>query len=117
MRIINQSRELTKVEKYQLTQSPDMLSMKDIDDEAKITVNAWCVYEDINSKDDEVEILTILTPDNQIYCTQSATFKEDFMNIVDIMEENEVFTIIKRSGTTKAGRPYVYCLLDVGSVQ
>lgn len=116
MKIIEKSREFTKVEEYLLTLNRAMISVKDIEDDTTIEVSAYCLYEDVNSKDEEVEILTILTPNNEVYCTQSATFKRSFKDMFDMMD-GKSFSIKKVSGTTKAGRPYVDCVLDVTSIQ
>ena len=116
MEIIKTSRELNKVEKYLLTQSNNMISVKDIADGEQIKFKAFAVYTDINSKEEEVEILSIMTPDNHIYATQSATFKKSFLQIFETMGDT-LFTVIKTSGTTKAGRPYVDCILDINSVE
>lgn len=115
MEIKKTSRELNKVEKYLLTQSNNMISVKDIEDGTKIDFKAFAVYTDINSKDEEVEILSIMTPNNHIYATQSATFKKSFLQIFETMGDT-LFAVIKTSGTTKAGRPYVDCVLDIESV-
>ena len=111
MNIKETSKELNKKEQYLLTLNNAMISVKDVEDRVKITCTAYALYDDINSKGEEVEVLTILTPDNTVYCTQSATFKRSFKDIYDMMNPEE-FTVIKVSGTTKAGRPYVDCQLD-----
>ena len=115
MNIVERSREFTKVEEYLLTLNRAMISVKDIDDETVIPVKDYCIYNDINAKGEEVVILTILTPDNMVYCTQSETFKRSFHDIFNIMDGNP-FSIKKVSGTTKAGRPYVDCVLELSSV-
>lgn len=116
MNIIKASKELDKVEQYLLTLNRNMISVKDIEDDTKIDYVAFCLYEDVNSRDEDVEILTILTPDKEVYCTQSATFKKSFMDMWEMMN-GAPFTLIKVSGTTKAGRPYVDCILDVTSIK
>lgn len=114
--IINQRRELTKVEQYLMTLSPSIKTIKDVEDGTKITVKSFIVYEDIKEDETSVNILSILTPDNSVYATNSATFKRAFTDIAEIMDTEETFTIIKTSGTSKNGRPYVNCELDVTSL-
>ena len=112
MKVIEKSREFNKVEEYLMTLSKDCISCKDIEDGTKIDVAGYLVYEDTNSKDEEVEILSIITPNKEVFSTQSATFKQSFKDMFEMMEGAQ-FTIIKKSGTTKAGRPYIDCSLDV----
>lgn len=115
MNITERSREFDKVEEYLLTLSKDAMSLKDVEDATVIPVAGYLVYEDINSKDEEVEILSIITPTNEVYSCQSATFKKSFKQMWDLMG-GQSFSIIKTSGTTKAGRPYIDCTLDRKSV-
>lgn len=115
MNIVEKSRDFNKVEEYLMTLSKDCISVKDVDDGEVIPVNGYIIYEDINSKDEQVNILSIITPDKKVYSTQSATFKESFRNMFSMMD-GQPFSVIKKSGTTKAGRPYVDCVLDVTSV-
>lgn len=112
MKVIERSREFSKVEEYLMTLSKDSVSCKDIEDGATIDVAGYLVYEDVNSKGEQVEMLSIITPNKEVFSTQSATFKESFKNMFEMMEGAQ-FTIIKKSGTTKAGRPYIDCSLDV----
>lgn len=109
------SREFNKIEEYLMTISKDALSVKDIEDGEKITVTGYLEYEDTNSKGEDVRILSIITPEKKVYSTQSETFKESIRNMAGLMG-GENFTIIKKSGTTKAGRPYVDCSLDTSNM-
>lgn len=115
MNITFKSREFNKVEEYLMTISKDALSVKDIEDGTKIVVAGYLEYQDTNSKGEEVSIMSIITPEKTVYSTQSSTFKESVRNMVNLMGA-EVFTIIKKSGTTKAGRSYVDCSLDTSNM-
>lgn len=115
--IKNASRTLTKVEEYLMTISPAITSIKDVPDDTKITVDATLEFEDVKEETGEVvEILSIITPDKEVYSCQSATFKRNLADIRAIMGDNP-FTIIKVSGQTKSGRPYINCILDVDSIK
>lgn len=115
--IKEQSREFDKVEQYLMTISPAMKSIKDVEDGTKITVAGTLVFEDEKESTGEVvEILSIITPDKEVYSCQSATFKRSLRDISNIMDGQE-FTIIKTSGQTKAGRPYVDCQLDITAIK
>lgn len=108
------SRELTKVERYRLTLSPEIKTIQDLADDSVISVSAFCTFNDVNEETGEVaQLLGILDKDGKTaYVTQSKTFKESFMNIADIFaEDGEEFAIRKISGTSKSGRGYVDCVL------
>lgn len=108
------SRELTKVERYRLTLSPEIKTVQDLPDGTVIDVIASCEFNDINEVTGEVaSLLGILSKDGESYVTQSATFKRSFSDISDIFADDgeSEFSIRKISGTTKAGRPYVNCVL------
>lgn len=108
--------EYTEIEKYLMTVSPSIESMKNLPDGEKIPVKKYMMFEDVKEKTGEVvEILSILTPDNKVYGAQSATVKRSFADIVSIMS-GKTFTIIKTSGKTKAGRDFINCILDVTSI-
>ena len=98
-----------------MTGSPNITSMKDVADGTSIPVASWLTYED-TKQDGTIETVTsIITPDKQVYAFQSDTFHRSLMDIDEIMED-DLYSIIKTSGTTKAGRPYINCYLDVNSV-
>lgn len=115
MEIKTMSREFTKAEKYMMTLDNNAISVKDIEDGTVINVDGYLEYDDINSKGEEVHILSIITPDKTVYSTQSVTFKRSFLAMYDMLDGK--FSCIKVSGTTKAGRPYIDCTLDKNSVQ
>ena len=115
--IKNMSRELNEVEQYLMTISPAIKSIKDIPDGTHITVDAILNFNDIKETTGEVvEVMSILTPDNETYSCQSATFKRSVNDIATIMKDKP-FTVIKTSGKTKAGRDYINCILDTESLK
>lgn len=113
--IIKASRELTPVEQYLMTASPGIKTIKTIPDGTKIEVEAYMVFEDIKEEYDDVELLSILATDKNVYCCQSRTFRHSFLDIANIMTGNQ-FTIVKTSGATKGGREFINCELDVESL-
>lgn len=116
IKINETSRELTKVERYLMTASPAMVSMKDVEDGTSLPVLAWCTFTDEKETTGEaVDLLSILTKDGEVYSCQSATFKREFMTIVDLMEDDG-FSVIKFSGVTKAGRDFISCKLDIANL-
>lgn len=117
MKIIETSKDLTAKDKYFLTMSPSVQKMKDQISQ-RIEVSKWCVYEDLNSKGEEQTILSIATPENEIFATNSKTFMDDFRRMVDVFAEDdiEVTAIQVISGTSKAGREFITCVYDCQEV-
>ena len=114
--IINKSREFTKIEEYLMTVAPSIESMKNVDDGAKITIDGYLLFNDIKDDGTTTEVLSIITPEKQVYSCQSQTFKRSVYDIFSLFDGQPV-TIIKFSGKTKAGRDYINCKLDVDSVE
>lgn len=99
--------QLTNKQKYDLTMNPKTQKMKD----AKGTVleiAAWCVYIDTDKDGNDRQVLSILTPEREIYATNSATFMDDFDKMVDIFGA-ELTAIEVISGMSKNGREYITC--------
>lgn len=115
MTIYEKSREFSKVEAYLLTSSPDVESLKNVSDETLIPIDGYILFKDKNQNGEESDILSIITPDKKVYACQSQTFKRSFLEIFELMD-GEAFSIIKKSGVTKAGRDFINCVLDVNSL-
>lgn len=111
MNIIEQSREFDKVEMYLMTLGNQSISVKDIDDGTVLDVDGWILYS-MEKNGDEIELLSILTKDKKVYVTQSVTFKRSFHDISLVMEDDP-YSVIKTSGASKAGRPFVDCTLKI----
>lgn len=114
--INTQSKEFTEVEQYLMTLDRGIKSLKDVKDNTSIPVAGYLTFSDEKENGDSVDILSIITPDNEVFSCQSVTFKRSFDNITNIMHDKQ-FSIIKVSGTTKNGRPFIDCALDVKSVK
>lgn len=114
--INTQSNDFTEVEQYLMTLDRGIKSLKDIEDNTSIPVAGYLTFTDEKENGDSVDILSIITPDNEVFSCQSATFKRSFYNIYNIMHGKQ-FSVIKVSGTTKVGRPYIDCALDIKSVK
>lgn len=115
IKIINTSREFDSVEKYLMTVSPAIVSIKDVEDGTKIKVSGVMVFLDEKENGDAIEIMSIITPDKKVYACQSKTFKGSMIDILDLLEDRS-FSIVKISGKTKAGRDFINCILDVETV-
>lgn len=114
--INTQSNDFTEVEQYLMTLDRGITSLKDVEDNTSIPVAGYLTFTDEKKNGDSVDILSIITPDNEVFSCQSTTFKRSFDNISNIMHGKQ-FSVIKVSGTTKAGRPYIDCALDIKSVK
>lgn len=114
--INSQSKDFTEVEQYLMTLDRGIQSLKDVEDNTSIPVAGYLLFTDEKENGESVDILSIITPDNEVFSCQSATFKRSFTNITNIMH-NKHFSIIKISGITKAGRPYIDCALDIKTVK
>lgn len=94
---------------YRLTESVST-SVQEMTDEQlddQYAVLAYLLYSDTDSKGKEREVLTIQT-DKGMFTTISATFKESFFKIVNLMED-EPFEIRMLTGQSKSGKRYVDC--------
>lgn len=110
--ITRTSRDFTKVEQYLMTVASGITSLKDVPDGQSITVSGIIEFNDVKETTGEVaEIVSIITPDNKVYSAQSRTVKRSLSDIEKIMD-GEQFSIIKTSGTTKAGRTFINVELD-----
>lgn len=110
--ITRESREFDKVEKYLMTVAPRITCLKDVPDGTSITVSGVIEFNDVKETTGEVsEIVSIITPDKKVYSAQSKTVKRSLSDIEKIMD-NEQFTVIKTSGSTKAGRTFINVELD-----
>ena len=109
------SRQFTEVEQYLMTIAPSIISLKDVADGEKITVDGVLIFEDSKDGNDAVDIMSIITPEKKVYSCQSATFKRSIEDIANIMQ-GKPFIVIKTSGLTKAGRSFINCILDIDTL-
>ena len=96
---------------YALTRGQNLLA-KDMDDREPMTPICWVEFHDVNSKDEEHDILAIMTEEQGVVSTVSATFKRDFYDMFDLMD-GEAFQFHTVHGVTKAGREFVTCTMCV----
>lgn len=115
--VTNKSREFSEVEIYLMTVSPSMISVKTLEDGAKINVRGFLEFEEVKEDTGEVvNIVSIIDDEKNVYSFQSKTFKRSLNDIAMICKDKP-FTIIKTSGKTKAGRDFINCILDVSSIE
>ena len=107
MNILKTSRELTDEEVYLLCMQSSVNKMSDADGQV-LELDAWALYEDVNSKGEAQEVLSLLTKDGDVFATISETFKREFEKMADHFKERLV-KIKVISGTAKNGRTYITC--------
>lgn len=104
---------LTTRERFLLTAAPNMRKMQTAADSV-LEVAAYALYTDVNRKDGTInEVLSVLTPEGEIFATISPTFKEDFFRIVEFFGiAGETIPPVKvLSGESKNGRPFISCTI------
>lgn len=110
--VIRTSKDLNKTQQYFLTLAPNVQKMSDKAGEI-IKVEAWCVYEDVsttkNGEEKTSTVLSIKTPDNSVYGTNSMTFIKSFTDMIDFFD-GDVNYILVDSGTSKNGREFIQCV-------
>lgn len=112
MQIINSSPNLSVKEIYALTMNPKTEKMKDHKGE-RIELSAWAIYQDVNRKSGELhEILAIKTPEGETFATNSPTFMNDFLAMIDLFSSmgESVPAIVVDCGQSKAGREFITCV-------
>lgn len=97
---------------YKLTHNKSGKSATKLDDEEleKVyPVDAYLLYEDVNQKNEKVELLSILSGDF-VVTAQSATLKRSFFEILDLVK-GRGFSIKFTDGKTKSDRRFMDCEL------
>lgn len=116
MKIIKSFPEnLTMKQAYSLTLTPDSRAMKTLEG-ATFNIEAYALYEDVNAKGDEQEVLAVLTSEGDTFSTISDTFKRDFEAILDMVKDYnaDIATIDIEviGGESKNGRHYIGCKMN-----
>lgn len=113
--ITTQTKEFTNVEKYLMTTAPTIKTVKTLSDGDIINVAGYLEFIDEKENGETAELMSIITPENAVYSTQSVTFKRSIKDIESVMQ-GFPFPVKKISGQSKAGRKYVDCVLDIDSL-
>lgn len=103
-----------KKEVYHMIKS-NAINMQTLEKGLSLPVDKYCVYVEskIDSKTGESVDSTVcsIISEGIKYATISQTFIREFMDILDVME-NDPFSIIITGGTSRGGRKFVSCELD-----
>jgi len=113
MKVLKTSKDLTPQEIYFLTMAPTVQKMSDAETQI-IEVSSYALYEDENSKGEVQEILAIMTPEREVFATNSRTFKEDFFKMHELFESlgEEVHSVKVMSGMSKNDRKFITCVYE-----
>lgn len=109
MEIKYTNKELDKRSIYKHTRAAG-ISLKDVEDGLKIAPAEICIYEDNNSRGDNVTITSIVADDGKHYVTNSQFFREELEYIIDLMAGDD-FAVIVKKAVSKGGRTFVTCEL------
>lgn len=104
MEIIKKSREYSKKELYNLTRSPEIKKLSDMEG-AVIPVEGYLIFTDTDKDGNETEIMSILSTDGTVYATNSDTATKEMLFIDDLMD-GEDYAIKVIRGDSKNGRKY-----------
>ena len=110
MEIIRKSNNLSAKELYDLTINPNAKRMREAIG-GNLEVRAYAIYTD-TQQDKEVTVTSILTPDGEIFSTNSPTFGREFEKMLTMFEEmgETVHTIAVTQGRSRAGRDFTTCV-------
>lgn len=112
MTIQKASADLTTVDIYRLTKAPNARKMSDAKGQ-RIPLSKWAMYDDVNRKTGEVHtILSIASEDGVVYATNSPTFVNDFVSMMELFEAagEAVPAVVVESGISKGGREFITCV-------
>lgn len=92
--------------KYDLMRSPKMQKISLCKGQV-IDVDAFVLREDENAKGEITEVLSIKTPEGELYATNSGTFIREFKAVLECTEPP--FSVEVIGGMSRAERPFVTC--------
>lgn len=96
----------SRKQQYDLTSNPTNRKLS-ICEGQRLDVAAWCLYEDVDVKTGELrELLSIATPEHEIYCTNSVTCIREFTRMLDLFGDDGVTAIEVVGGESKNGRRF-----------
>lgn len=108
MNILSQTRDFDRREKYNLYIKGGK-SIKDLPTGTELEVAGYTVYEDGNSKGENVVITALLLSDGSVVSTSSETVRRELDSIVtglNIDFDIETLKVTTAKGVSKNGREY-----------
>lgn len=92
--------------KYDLMRSPKIQKLSLCKGQV-LDVEAYVLREDENQEGEAVEVLSMRTPEGELYATNSKTFIREFEAIIECARPPFAVEVI--DGVSRAGRHYVTC--------
>ena len=91
-----------------LMKSPEVKKMSEAEGSV-LQIQSWVQYNSPDRETGEVkEVIAIETPDGELFATISATFREEFLDMVNYFG-SDLGAIKVIAGTSQAGRKYITC--------
>lgn len=110
MEIKTQYGEISKKDLYKMTKGDTISVLDAVGIEFK--VSKFLIYDDVNAKGEQVNVLAIMAEDRSVYSTISEVFKQRFMDIVETFgDELPTVDILITQGTSRQGRQYASCTI------
>ena len=114
--IIKTSGNLDTYSKYDLIESPAIVSLKNVENKGIICVGEWVRYLTVDNSGNEITCISVKDANTgEVFSGQSATFRETFEDVIDRISDMEevpdMFFIEVLHRTSKAGRDYLICAL------
>lgn len=114
--IIKSSGNFDTYSEYELIESPAIVSLKNVENKGLICVGAWVKYLTVDNSGNEITCISVQDANTgDVFSGQSATFRESFEDIVDLVSDMEevpdMFFIEVLHRTSKSGRDYLNCAL------
>ena len=92
MNITFESREFTPTEKYLMTKSPSIISVKNVEDGTLLEVTGYLHFEDEDHNGNiscMTSIMGVSNGEQTVWCTQSKTFVDNFVDMAGFLAEKD----------------------------
>ena len=98
---------------YKLTRSPEAMKLSTLSGQ-RIDVIHYAIYEDEKKPGEVTTVISFLTPEGEVFATNSESVRREFMNILDFFEDDLTadggYIPIKIiEGKSKNGRTFYSC--------
>ena len=108
MTIIKANKELSKMELYKLTRSPEARPLKEVVDQI-IELENYIIYETEDKDGKMVKLVSFEDKSGSVFTTNSSVVYKELNTLIDDFGEINIIKVIK--GTTKAGREFLNIVL------
>lgn len=108
MTIIKANKELSKMELYKLTRSPEARPLKESVDQI-IELENYIIYETEDKDGNTVKLVSFEDKSGAVFITNSSVVYKELNTLIDDFGEINIIKVIK--GTTKSGREFLNIIL------